>query len=629
MKIGRRTASLVCIVICCGAFAPAAAGAPDARAIVARWRAAVHPAGTARPAGLVTFRGYTREAGLDGTVTFAVTPNGRFAQTDVSSGDTTEIVVDATTGWTKDWNGDVRVLQGEELKRTRTQAFVEQALFFGPPATLDGATLGTDPEKKYDVISHVVPGAASLMWFIDRATGFPAKVMRPTDDGNLTIVLDDWITSHGITYPAVSKETGGGHRSPLLTTATAVTFSAQYDESAFARPSPGPSDTHFSAGAMALGIPFNFEKAHIMISGDLNGRGPLWWLLDTGAGQNIVNADRLASFGLVSYGTSSATGGGGTSDYAFAKGATITFPGVVQRDQRVGVLGIGGLERIYGMEMAGLLGYDFISRFVEVFDYEKKTMDLYDPKTFHYNGPGVVLPFTIENNLLYTNGTISVPNQPNIAARFLIDSGAADTMNLTSPFVRTHHLAEVAQTGTGVNRTPGAADFYTQTNVRGLLQQVNLGGITLTNVPVNFSVSTTGAYSSSDFAGTIGQGIWHRYKVIFDYSRHHMILEPTAQTTAPFPERRSFGMTLLSSGPHLKTFTITAVRAGSPADKAGFRANDIIAAVDGKAAADLTLGEVRDDITHDGQHFAFTVTRGSENVNIATTITLYSLDRTP
>jgi hypothetical protein len=158
---------------------------------------------------------------------------------------------------------------------------------------------------------------------------------------------------------------------------------------------------------------------------------------------------------------------------------------------------------------------------------------------------------------------------------------------------------------------------------------VHLGHLTLTNVPVNFSVSTSGAYSSSDFAGTIGQGIWHRYKVILDYSRHQMILEPTAESAKPFPERRSFGLTLLSSGPHYKTFTVSAVRAGSPADKAGFRTGDVIASLDGRPASALTLGEVRAAIAGEGRRFTFTVMRGSETVEIATTIALFSLDRAP
>jgi S1-C subfamily serine protease len=144
---------------------------------------------------------------------------------------------------------------------------------------------------------------------------------------------------------------------------------------------------------------------------------------------------------------------------------------------------------------------------------------------------------------------------------------------------------------------------------------------------VNFSVATTGGYSSSEFSATIGQGIMHRYRVIYDYSRRQMIFEPNAESTAAFPERRSFGMTLLSSGPHYKTFTVSAVRAGSPADKAGFRTNDIITSIDGRPATALTLGDVRADFANDGRSLMVTVARGGETVNLPTTVSLISLDR--
>jgi hypothetical protein len=605
------------------------AGATTARAIVARWRSAVRPADTARAYGAVTTFATTREIGLDGKLVIVVTPDGHYHQRADRAGDITEVVLTPQNGWLKDWNGDVRVLQGDELKRERAEAFVAAAIAFGPPAILDRATVGSDPENKFDVLKFASPAMAATTWFLDRATGLPAKVERPSDDGTLTIAFNNWPKDGTQLMPRATTETGGEHKSALITTMTAIVYAPKLGGPVFTRPKVGASDVHFTTGTAALHIPFNFENNHIMVDGSVNGHGPLWWLLDTGAGQSLVDSDRVADLGLTPYGSSSVTGGGGAADYAFVKGATFTFPGVELRNQHAGKLGIAGLEKIYGMEMGGLLGYDFFSRFVVVFDYTAKTMDLYDPAGFHYSGPGTVVPFTIENGLLYTDGTISVPTEPNIPAHFIIDTGAADTMNLSSPFVKKYRLTEVAQTVAGVNRTPGAADFYTQTNVRGLLQNIHLGGVTLENVPVNFSVSTSGAYSASDFAGTIGEGILHRYRVIFDYSRRKMILEPTAETVKPFPERRTFGMTLLSSGPHYKTFTVSAVRTGSPAEKAGFRVSDIIAAIDGRSASALTLGEVRDDITHDGQHFTFTVTRGAESVDIPTTITLVSIDRAP
>ena len=56
----------------------------------------------------------------------------------------------------------------------------------------------------------------------------------------------------------------------------------------------------------------------------------------------------------------------------YAEHVTVRIGDVELRDQHAGVLQLRGLEKLYGMPMAGLLGYDFLSRFVVDIDYARR-----------------------------------------------------------------------------------------------------------------------------------------------------------------------------------------------------------------------------------------------------------------
>jgi len=163
--------------------------------------------------------------------------------------------------------------------------------------------------------------------------------------------------------------------------------------------------------------------------------------------------------------------------------------------------------------------------------------------------------------------------------------------------------------------------------VRGNLQRLTIGHLTVNNVPVNMSVNTKGAYASTNFSGTVGESIYSRYHCYLDYSNYRIILEPTPEANKPFPERETYGLTLLASGADLHTYTVAAVRPGSPAEADGFQKGDVISGEDGKNASELTLRELRDSLSHAGQHHAFEVQRSGERWATNLDVRLVSIER--
>jgi aspartyl protease/PDZ domain-containing protein len=594
-----------------------------AQQVVSRWRRAVHARAPEKPQ-TATLTSTSREGGIPGKVEESSTTAGDYRVVVKRQFDETEVVATERTRLRRDWNGFLRPLEGEELARLRDEAFETSVLTFGPPKSMQEAQVAKSADGKRYALTVTAPGGKSVTWTVDAASWLPLTYERPGEDSVITTTFSGWRDFGGVLTPAHGK-VSETNKPDFDWERSGLTLEPALMPERFSPPKAGPSDVRMEA--VVPPIPFDFDSAHIIFKASLNGRPPSWWLLDTGADQQVINSTRLEDYGLKSYASTTTTGGGGTADYSFAAGATFTLPGVELRDQHVAVIDQTGLERALGMPLGGLLGYDFISRFVIEIDYDKKLLTLHDPATWSYSGSGFIVPVVFDNGIPFTHGVISVPTKPAIPCFFVIDFGAAETMTLTSAFVKANDLASLAQTNANVNRSPGLEhQFFTQSNVRGRVDKLTLGGMEVKDMPINMSVNTEGAYASASFSGTVGESLYRRYHVFLDYARQRVIFEPTAEAAKPFPERRTYGLTILASGADLHTYPVTGVRPGSPAERAGFQKGDVIAAVDRAPASDITLGQLRLRLTKEGEALTIDVARGEEKLTIPVKVELVSLD---
>jgi C-terminal processing protease CtpA/Prc len=211
-----------------------------------------------------------------------------------------------------------------------------------------------------------------------------------------------------------------------------------------------------------------------------------------------------------------------------------------------------------------------------------------------------------------------------------MDFGATDTMTFNSPFVRDHNLVQLAGTDTRVLKAAGLEkQFFAQSNMRGHVDEFRVSGLVARSIPVSLSANTSGAYSDDSFAGTVGEGIYTRYHVFLDYPHHRAIFESTVNTSAPFPERKTYGLSLIANGADLHTFLVTGIRTGSPAEKDGFLKGDIISGLDDIPATAFTLAQLRDALLREGETHDFKILRAGHQDAIHATVIVVSIDQKP
>ena len=606
---------------------------PTLDEVVARWVRAAGGAKALRSVRSVHLRGDATESGVAGATEAWLTRDG-FKRLTRQEKDTRDETCRGRACWLEDWNGKVLEVRGRDRADRLTEAYLASLIFGGAARSVgrgDGARLlGGDASKGRTVIRFAPAEGIPFDLVLDAASSLPVEAVRKPYDDAITVKFSDWRRVGGVSVPFSLRVTGGEGNSDDTTVFREIQMNAPPPPGGYGRPEDGPKDVRFTSGESARDIPFNFENDHIMVPCRVNGSDPIWFLLDTGAEATIINTTRMRQFGLEPFGATSVTGGGNSASFSFTRVATLKVGDAELIGQRDGAMDLSGLERIYGMPMGGLLGYDFLSRFVVEVDYAAKTISLYDPATHAYRGPGGTIPFVLEEGHPHVASRISVPGAPPIDADMVVDCGAADTVNLTSPFVKAHRLLELARSkpaGAPNTLAGSEKEFFAQTSVRGRLRAITLGVFSVEDVPINLMVGTTGAYASESFSGTIGEGVLRRFKTIYDYSRSVMILEPNADFGTPFAGRKTFGATFLADAPDSSVFKVTGVRKDSPAEAAGLLAGDVVVSLDGRPAEIFRLVELRQALSADGSSHVLGIRRsGGETLEINVTVRLISLD---
>jgi hypothetical protein len=357
------------------------------------------------------------------------------------------------------------------------------------------------------------------------------------------------------------------------------------------------------AHASALAISetaFEFRTNRIFLPVSINEFPPVSLMLDTGAPQSRVAFEKL----------------GLQPETKLIAGATLTLPGLKLSDQTL-LAEPAGTGAYDGFLIEGLLGYDFIRRFVIDIDYVACRIRLYDPGEYRYSGTGnvVALIDLDEVKVPLIRAKIRQRGRAPIEGNFIVDTGARVSLSLNTPFVEDHKLLSYSPASIETVVGGGAGPIREARQRVSRIQSLELGRLRIDNLVVGFSQDKTGLLASRDFEGIIGGEFLQRFRVILDYSRRRMILEPNTHFADPY-EFDMTGMFLVAEGKSFKTFKVLHTIENSPATEAGIRKGDMILSINGKPAARFTLDEVRGLFRRLGQAYTLTLKRGEATLRV-------------
>jgi len=365
----------------------------------------------------------------------------------------------------------------------------------------------------------------------------------------------------------------------------------------------------FASGQSALKIPFDLSHNIVFVKAQLNNSQPLWFIFDTGASSSVVNARLAKELGLRVKGKEKGMATGGPIDAELIPGVSLSLPGVSVFNQTMASVPLDSLAPALGRAIDGIIGYDFIKRFVVEVDYGAGRMNLHGPSSYKYSNSGTVFPITLINGKPFVSARITPKGHESIEGRFMIDTGSDGALGVNVPFVQAHQLLKSASQGSAAN-SGGVGGISKSITVR--VENIQLGRFIISNPLVSFSQATEGSEMRADYDGVLGGEIFRRFTLVLDYSRRRITLYPNAHLGEPVDEDMS-GLELMAVGQQL---VINEVAANSPAAEAGLLEEDELTAIDGRPVSDIGLEQIWQMFKQEGKEYLLSIKRGQQTLQV-------------
>ena len=589
---------------------PGAAGADAAktapRSLVQLWTEAL---GGAERLGAVR-TGYIRESlrfhGAPGVEETWFDASGAHRTRRDILGRVTEVVFDGARGWRVDWSG--RVFDWD-----RPDEGFQSAYYYSASNLLPKRRRGSVVPAGMDSLGRpalrvTAQGGYPETFYFDPATGLPARVERRFDDGRISIrEYADWRDVKGIRMPYLTvmlREDGIADSTRI----EEVRWDEASPPAAFARPEPGPKPWRLADGSAARDIPIRVENNHIMVRGTMQGRDSVTVILDSGASVDLMLAARAQALGLAPQGQHNARGAGGLAASSTVTGVDLSLPSLSLARHTFGMLPLDQLGPQSGRPIDAIIGYPLFSRNVVEIDYENRRMTVYEGEGWEYHGRGAILPLSFEDDLPYVHARVKLPGHAPVDGRFVLDTGSSGNLTLSPDWVaKQRALAAVGRTIEIVGRGVGGESR----NPIGRVERLELGGFAMERPLAVFRGAGAGEISAPGTAGNIGGGILRRFKVIFDYPRDRLILEPNERLGEPFEYDMS-GLGLRAVPPEYRKVQVGLVLPNSPAADLGIAPGDEIETLDGRPPGELGLDAIRKMFRREGTSVQLRVRHGDD-----------------
>ena len=575
-----------------------AAITPDAEQVVRRYIDAT--GGAAAFAAETTSYVHARVEAFGFTGSFAswaARPARRYTRTELGPFKLAE-GIDGTTGWRTDpTTGVVRPLADHDLDDALASAWFELERWAEPGqggGSVSVARHERDSLGTVTVLDVRPPGGggdravrARQLWFSD-VTGYLVRMDAKDDQREVsTLFLDQ--RKHLGRVRAFINDTGiasmPANRARAISDTVLVNVNVAGQP--FAPPREQATALRWLLTDGVAHLPFEYRARHVWLKASVNG-GPLeHFLFDTGASVTVLDSAWAAEHGIRTAGHMQAAGAGAAGGASFAaldslRVVSAAGDGIVLSDVKVAVLDVNpSFEPLFWRHMAGVIGYDVISRFVVTIDYDDSLIVLRDPAAFHYDGAEKPLPMVMNGTVPALKGTFDGTDE----GLFRLDVGSSSTVDVHAPFARAKGLhGRMGRT----QQVDGMGFGGSFTSEIGRLRSMSLGPYEWDDPIVVVSNATEGAFASEDFAGNIGNRVLERFRVTFDYQRREVILEPGAHYADRDRLTRAGVLMTRTNG----VVHVASVLPNSPGDHAGLESGDEVLAILGRPIAQWDLPQV-------------------------------------
>ena len=351
---------------------------------------------------------------------------------------------------------------------------------------------------------------------------------------------------------------------------TKYEFGQVIDPVMFEPPQDDVDDFEFVNGSSAEHVPFHFIALNIYVPVNIDGKERLW-VLDCGASVTVIDSSFAAELGLEFQGPIKAQSPSGVVDLYYVSIPSFRLQGIVFKEQLVMTMSLRPLfKKVHGMEVVGVLGYDFLSRFVTRIDYANEELSFYHPDDFTYAGKGSIIDAPLSEARMFS---VPVTVDNTYSGKWQLDIGASGN-DFSYPYANEHGL--LGRKGLE-SVSFGAAG--PSKSIRARFDKMAVDGFSIEKPVIDIPMREgTGVFSGRSLAGNVGNTFFRHFILYLDYQRQQVIFEKGDDYQKKFPDGKS-GVQFWYNDNH--EIEVMFVAPGTPAEKTGLQKGDIVKAING------------------------------------------------
>jgi hypothetical protein len=460
------------------------------------------------PEGGLQMLGKGTFAGMPAQTEVLFNRDGHFVQT-ISSRLQTSIGFDGKDAWAKDISGEQRIVELSDRRNTLMNGLLATGLWVDPGSGMK-YTMSDDAWKDgvYSLNFTHGPSGFSGQLRVDGTSWLPLDCTVTIEGRKQTTAWSGTVEWQGMKFPKRSETRGSGE--------VAETFEIE-----MIRPAPTfvrnpyqaiastPDDTAFDDRVPAELEVKRAKTGHLLVKPKVNGQDVGWFILDSGAGANVLANSAVKDLRLETFGELPAVGIGGAVKTSFCKPTSLSLGRATFQEPLCVGLELAFLDGPMGEHIGGIIGYGCLYRCIVEVDMDRGSVALFDPKNYDQSRVGD------RWQRLYQSSRVSCVEAEFEGLRgiFKLDTGAGGTVSIHAPTVEKHKLLENRETTEGMAGGVGG-----RIKVRdGKLKYFELAGERFENLDASFALESKGAFNSADTMGNIGGTLLKPFRIVFDY----------------------------------------------------------------------------------------------------------------
>lgn len=332
------------------------------------------------------------------------------------------------------------------------------------------------------------------------------------------------------------------------------------------------AETEPAEAQLLARIPFRYFSGGVMVLKARLNEHPdsLNFILDTGSGGISLDSSTCDYFHLKSVKSDTIiTGLGIARKVSFAYGQQLHLDDFSLPPLNFHINNYEVLSSVYGEKIDGIIGYSFLSRYIVQIDADSSLMYVYSPGTFNYPRKGQLLKPGFANLVIQS---LQVRDIRPVDFNFFLDTGAGLCFLMSESFARDSSFLN-----------PKRKRILTQGEGMGgrirmsltIVKQLKLGKYRFRNVPSYIFEDKYNVTAYPHVGGLLGNDILRRFNVVYNYPAREIHLKPNEHFFDPFDYAYT-GMSLYQIN---GAIYVDDIIAGSPAEKAGLKEDDIVIGV--------------------------------------------------